>query len=210
MNRHLLYVAIMLLLAPVADASARTAPIDLSGQWILAVELQTLKGTSHEDQSVALTEVKGRLSGTFEHPRLGHIEVTGTRAGNDVSFLYRFRYDDGTRITTTYTGTIDQAGVMKGKIVVAGDPDGDRRGTWTGKKATASLFVSETSGSAGRGGYGWPSPRTAVTETVASAVGQPEHSNAVRGGSGLWRRASRAAGGPARQTGRPRSSSNRA
>ena len=130
MNRFSLLapVAIALILGSPAPLLAHVAgqdkPIDVAGNWALAVE--TAAGTGAP--SVELKQDGETLTGNYSSEVFGEQKVTGTIKGNAVTFGFTTSFQ-GSTVTVTYTGTAD-ASTMKGKVTI-GDLG---EGTFTGKK----------------------------------------------------------------------------
>jgi len=97
---------------------------DISGNWEFDVETAMGSGTP----SFVFVQNGEKLTGTYSG-LFGKAELTGTVKGDQVDFQFNFEYD-GQSGVAHYTGTIDSASKMKGKVQF-GDIG---EGTWTGTR----------------------------------------------------------------------------
>ena len=117
----------LLLTGVVAMSAIATQPLgaqDISGKWVLSVELGDLGGG---DPSFVFKQEGTKLTGTYSGA-LGEAEITGTVEGN--KFEFSFGSDEAG--TVTYEGTID-GDTMKGTCVYGDFADG----TFTGKRSAS-------------------------------------------------------------------------
>jgi hypothetical protein len=106
--------------APPAAAGA----IDISGNWVFAVET----GAGSGQPTFTFKQDGEKLTGTYSSQVLGEHQLTGTIKGNAVTFGFQASFD-GNAVKVTYSGTVDKD-AMKGEVSF-GDLGG---GTFTAKK----------------------------------------------------------------------------
>lgn len=97
---------------------------DISGNWDFTVDTAMGSGSP----SFVFTQNGEKLTGTYSG-LFGKADLTGTVKGDQIDFQVNFSYS-GQSGVAHYTGTIESATKMKGKLVV-GDLG---EGTWTGEK----------------------------------------------------------------------------
>ena len=107
-----------------AHGARQDKPVDVAGNWALAVETSGGTGTP----SVELKQDGETLTGTYSSQVFGEQKVTGTIKGNAITFGFTTAFQ-GSSVTVTYTGTAD-ASTMKGKVTI-GDLG---EGSFTGRK----------------------------------------------------------------------------
>jgi hypothetical protein len=107
-----------------SGAAKPAGATDISGVWNFAVE--TAQGTG--TPVFTFKQEGGALTGTYKG-QLGEGPITGSVAGSDVKFSARLNVQ-GQDIVIVYTGKIESADTMKGKVAF-GDLG---EGTWTAKK----------------------------------------------------------------------------
>jgi hypothetical protein len=120
----LAYFAVGLALFGVWTNSVAADAVDLTGTWAIEIEIAGQTGTPEftlEQQGDKLT---GKYKGQF-----GEADVTGKVKDKAVEFS--FALEDGSKVV--YSGTIEEADVMKGKADYAGQAEGK----WTGKRKKA-------------------------------------------------------------------------
>ena len=105
-------------------ASAALAAADVSGKWVLNVQLSAGSGSPTFVFQQSGEKITGTYSGT-----LGEANVTGTLKGDDVEFQFTVKGDLG-ELTARYKGTVSGE-TMKGKADY-GSAVGD--GTFEGKR----------------------------------------------------------------------------
>jgi hypothetical protein len=103
--------------AAVAQSQA-PAKIDVTGTW--AFEVQTEAGTG--TPLVTFKQEGEKLTGHYSSSVLGEAELAGSIKGTASV--------QGNAIAVTFTGTVDAADAMKGKVSFAGMAEG----TFTGKR----------------------------------------------------------------------------
>jgi hypothetical protein len=115
-------------LISVVSVSAADAP-SIAGQWALH---QSIAG-NESDQDCSFTLADGKISGSCkanDQPA----KVTGTVDGKKVTWKYDMEYN-GSTLTLTYAGTLDDADKFAGTVDVA--PYGVS-GTFTAQRAKSS------------------------------------------------------------------------
>jgi hypothetical protein len=101
------------------------AKIDLTGVW--AFEVQTEAGTG--TPTVTFKQDGEKLTGHYSSAVLGEAELAGSIKGSALEFTVAASVQ-GNAISVTFTGTVDDANSMKGKVSFAGMGEG----TFTGKR----------------------------------------------------------------------------
>ena len=114
-------------LLPVA-ISAQGSKVDVSGKWTFTVQTDAGGGTP----TVTLKQDGEKLTGHYSSQNLGEADLTGTVKGQDIKFSFSADAQ-GTTITVTYTGTIENKDSMKGTV----DLGGVAQGTFTAKRQTS-------------------------------------------------------------------------
>jgi len=97
---------------------------DVSGHWEFNVDTAAGSGTP----SFVFKQDSEKLTGTY-NGLFGKADLTGTVKGDQIDFKFDFSYS-GQSGVAHYTGTIDSATKMHGKVTI-GDLG---EGTWTGTK----------------------------------------------------------------------------
>lgn len=120
MSRFLLIA----LLAGLACAPLPASDHDISGAWEFNVETAAGSGSP----SFVFTQDGEKLTGTYSG-LFGKADLTGTVKGDRIDFKFNFSYS-GQSGVAHYTGTIESATGMKGKVEIGEIGDG----TWTGTK----------------------------------------------------------------------------
>lgn len=111
---------------------------DLSGEWVLSVEVNG----SVTAPSLTLVQEADSLSGTYSSDTLGRAQVRG--AVNDSTFTLSFNASmQGQSIAVRYRGEVQEDGTVKGTLDLA---DGAISGTFTGKRATETRARVELAG----------------------------------------------------------------
>ena len=100
------------------------AAVDLTGTWEVTIEIAGQTGAPE----FILKQQGDKLSGKYKG-QFGEADVTGKVKGNEVEFS--FELEDGGKVV--YSGTIEEADVMKGKADYAGQAEGE----WTAKRKKA-------------------------------------------------------------------------
>ena len=101
------------------------AKVDVTGTW--AFEVQTEAGAGAPQ--VTFKQDGEKLTGHYSSAVLGEAELTGTVKGTAIEFAVAASVQ-GNSLTVIFTGTVDDANSMKGKVSFAGLGEG----TFTGKR----------------------------------------------------------------------------
>jgi hypothetical protein len=110
--------------AAVAQSQA-PAKIEVTGTW--AFEVQTEAGTG--TPLVTFKQEGEKLTGHYSSSVLGEAELAGSIKGTAIEFTVSASVQ-GNAIAVTFTGTVDAADAMKGKVSFGGMAEG----TFTGKR----------------------------------------------------------------------------
>jgi hypothetical protein len=110
--------------AAVAHAQA-PAKIDVTGAWAFQVQTEAGAGTP----TVTFKQEGEKLTGRYSSAVLGEAELTGSVKGTAIEFTVEASVQ-GNSVTVTFTGTVDDADSMKGKVSFVGLGEG----TFTGKR----------------------------------------------------------------------------
>ena len=108
MNKLLISV----LLAVAATPMFALGPAGLTGSYALH---SSIAGTD-TDQTCSLSQTDNKLTGSCQSDT-GEVKLTGTVDGKKVTFKVNAEYN-GSPLTVTYTGTIDDAGNIQGDVDV--------------------------------------------------------------------------------------------
>ena len=112
-------------LAAATHAHAQAAKIDVTGKWAFSVQTDAGTGTP----TVTLKQDGDKLTGHYSSATLGEADLTGTVTGKE--FKFSFNADaQGTALTVTYAGTIEDKDSLKGTV----DLGGLAQGTFTAKR----------------------------------------------------------------------------
>jgi hypothetical protein len=106
-------------------AAQAPAKVDVTGAW--AFEVQTEAGTG--TPLVTFKQEGEKLTGHYSSAVLGEAELSGSIKGTAIEFTVAANVQ-GNAISVTFTGTVDDANSMKGKVSFAGLGEG----TFTGKR----------------------------------------------------------------------------
>lgn len=106
-------------------ASPLSAQVDMTGTWVLEVDVQGSVTTPQ----LTLQQNGNALTGHYTSPTLGESDVTGTVDGNKVSVVFDMDLQ-GQSATVSYIGTVGADGVWAGDFDLAGLAGG----TFSGKK----------------------------------------------------------------------------
>ena len=109
-------------------AAAQTqAPVkfDVTGAW--AFEVQTEAGTG--TPLVTFKQEVDKLTGHYSSAVLGEAELAGSIKGTAIEFTVEASVQ-GTAVAVAFTGTVDEANSMKGKVSFSGLGEG----TFTAKR----------------------------------------------------------------------------
>lgn len=99
---------------------------DLSGTWTFEVT----SDQGFTTPTVVIEQNGEDLSGSYSSATLGNADITGTVSGSDVTISFTAEMQ-GQAIPVTYSGTIDDEGVISGNMDLAG---GLATGTFTATK----------------------------------------------------------------------------
>ena len=124
--KSIVWVAIVAM--SVVGVLAQSSKVDVTGKWTFTVQTDAGSGTP----TVTLKQEGEKLTGHYSSQILGEAELTGTVKGQDVKFSFSADAQ-GTSITVTYTGTIENKDSMKGTV----DLGGVAQGTFAAKRQTS-------------------------------------------------------------------------
>ena len=111
--------------AGVASISAQNSKIDVTGTWAFTVQTDAGAGTP----TVILKQDGEKVTGHYSSQNLGEADLSGTVKGREITFTFNADAQ-GTTLTVTYTGTIENKDSMKGSV----DLGGMAQGTFTAKR----------------------------------------------------------------------------
>ena len=111
--------------ASVAALPAQSSKIDVTGTWTFTVQTDAGGGTP----TVTLEQDGEKLTGHYSSQNLGEADLTGSVKGQEIKFTFNADAQ-GTSLTITYTGTIENKDSMKGSV----DLGGMAQGTFTAKR----------------------------------------------------------------------------
>ena len=117
--------AIAIVLSSAATVSPQGSKIDVTGKWAFTVQTDAGAGTP----AVTLKQDGEKLTGHYSSQNLGEAELSGTVKGQEIKFTFNADAQ-GTSLTITYTGTIENKDSMKGSV----DLGGVAQGTFTAKR----------------------------------------------------------------------------
>jgi hypothetical protein len=123
----MLAAAIVIALTGAVEASAQTS---LTGAWTFTV---TTEASGVTNPAVTLEQDGMTLTGRYSSEQLGEADLTGSVDGSEITFTFDADLG-GMVIDVTYTGTIDEDGVITGTMDIGG---GLATGTFTAKRAEA-------------------------------------------------------------------------
>ena len=118
-------IAFLCLVGATAAQTQAPAKIDVTGAW--AFEVQTQAGTG--TPQVTFKQDGEKLTGHYSSSVLGEAELAGTIKGAAIEFTVAASVQ-GNAVSVTFTGTVEDANAMKGKVSFAGLGEG----TFTGKR----------------------------------------------------------------------------
>jgi pimeloyl-ACP methyl ester carboxylesterase len=141
--RTTLLLALLLTLIESLPAGTRSPAqvANLSGDWVFSVNMA--RGTFEE--TFVFTQEGEKLAGTYKGG-FGEKPITGTVKGNQVVIVVAV-VRDGQNVKATYTGTLESAGRMSGRLQYVDDPD-DPRGWWTAVPAAVAAARKQAATSA--------------------------------------------------------------
>lgn len=100
---------VTLLFAPIAFAAGTPS---LTGQWAIH---NSVAG-NESDQECKFVQTENKLTGTCKNNDKD-VQISGSVDGNKVSWKYESDYN-GTPLTLTYSGTVDESGKLSGTVDV--------------------------------------------------------------------------------------------
>ena len=109
-------------------AAAQTqapAKVDVTGAWAFEVQTEAGAGTP----LVTFKQDGEKLTGLYSSAVLGEAELAGSIKGTAIEFTVAANVQ-GNSVAVTFTGTVDDANSMKGKVSFAGLGEG----TFSGKR----------------------------------------------------------------------------
>lgn len=101
------------------------ATVDVTGVWMFEVQTEAGSGTPQ----VTFKQDGEKLTGHYSSAVLGEAELSGSVKGTAIEFTVAANVQ-GNSFAVTFTGTVDDANSMKGKVSFAGLGEG----TFTGKR----------------------------------------------------------------------------
>ena len=107
------------LAGPAAAQAPKPAKVDVTGAWAFEVQTQAGAGTP----TVTFKQEGEQLNGHYSSAMLGEADLTGTVKGQDIAFSVAASVQ-GTAIELRFTGTVEDANTMKGKVEFTGLGDG--------------------------------------------------------------------------------------
>ena len=110
--------------APTLFAQPSTK-VDVTGKWLFTVQTDNGTGTP----TVTFKQQGDSLSGHYSSQLLGERELTGAVKDNRITFKFSSEVQ-GTALTVTYSGTIENKDSMKGSV----DLGGFASGSFTAKR----------------------------------------------------------------------------
>lgn len=122
MRRIYAILAIVLFASAMAAAQAKT---DVTGKWLFNVQTDAGTGTP----TVTFKQDGEKLTGHYSSQTFGEVDLTGSVKGSDIKFSFTADAQ-GTSLTVTYTGTIENKDSLKGTV----DLGGLAQGTFTAKR----------------------------------------------------------------------------
>jgi hypothetical protein len=93
--------------------SAFATPASLTGQWSIHNNI----AGNENDQECKLVQADNKITGACKTADGGEAQVSGSIDGNKATWKFDMDYN-GTALTLTYTGTLDDAGKVAGSVEV--------------------------------------------------------------------------------------------
>jgi len=115
---------LMVAVSAVAIVSAQNK-VDVSGTWTFSVQTDAGTGTP----TVTLKQDGDKLTGHYSSATLGEADLTGTIKDKELKFSFSADAQ-GTSLTVTYAGTVEDKDSLKGTV----DLGGLASGTFTAKR----------------------------------------------------------------------------
>jgi hypothetical protein len=122
------FAALAMTAFSVAAGTAQSSRIDVTGKWAFTVQTDAGTGTP----TVTLKQEGEKLTGHYSSQNLGEADLTGTVKGQEIKFSFSADAQ-GTQLTVTYTGTVENKDSLKGAV----DLGGLAQGTFTAKRQTS-------------------------------------------------------------------------
>ena len=126
MKKQLLAIVLLGAAASFGAASSRPTAVNISGTWVLSVDLDD---GGHGNPTFVFKQEGEKVTGTYSGP-LGEQTVAGSVKGDKAEFGFEASRD-GETIKALYTGKIESPAKMSGAVEFNG---GATRGKWTGTK----------------------------------------------------------------------------
>jgi len=114
-----------------AGARSPAQGANLSGEWVFSVSM----ARNNFEETFVFTQEGEKLTGTYKG-EFGAKTITGTVRGDQVVVVVEV-VRERRNVKATYTGTIENAGQMIGRLQYVDDPD-DPRGWWTAVPAAVA------------------------------------------------------------------------
>jgi hypothetical protein len=115
----------LLAVAGAVTLAAQGSKVDVTGKWLFTVQTDAGSG----EPTVTLKQDGETLTGHYSSQTLGEADLTGSVKGQDIRFSFSANAQ-GTSLTVTYTGTIENKDALKGNV----DLGGVASGTFTAKR----------------------------------------------------------------------------
>jgi hypothetical protein len=96
-------------------AAQSDTKVDLTGKWLFSVTTDAGTGTP----TVTLKQQGDSLSGHYSSQTLGEADLKGTAKAGKITFHFETELQ-GTKLTVTYSGTVDTKDSMKGSVDIGG------------------------------------------------------------------------------------------
>ncbi len=125
----MLATAFAIALAGAVNASAQTA--NVAGAWILTVD----SDAGITNPTVTFEQDGETLTGHYSSENLGENDLTGTVSGSEMTFTFAADLG-GMVVDVTYTGTVDEDGMISGTL----DLGGFAGGTFTAVKTEGAAI----------------------------------------------------------------------
>ena len=123
-----LLIALAIVVLAATALRAQSSKVDVTGKWTFTVQTDAGGGTP----TVTLKQDGEKLTGHYSSQNLGEADLTGSVKGQEIKFTFNADAQ-GTSLTVTYTGTIENKDSMKGSV----DLGGMAQGTFTAKRQSS-------------------------------------------------------------------------
>lgn len=124
----LLCLISLALVSPVAAQTAPPKALDVTGKWVVVLELSI--GTSNP--ALTLKQDGNKVTGTYTSSRYGESKLTGTINDKRVLTFTVALSAEGTDVTMLFTGEVSADGQLVEKGIV--NIEGLGEGSWAAKK----------------------------------------------------------------------------